>query len=187
MAEDISAKLRAIDPAILTEVVRQDQRSSSLIVTHWTVRRLSEKGIRNPDGLWLFSGEGQDGVGSQTWSVVLKILERPEEESPLSNPWYWKRELLWVQSGLIERLLEPVKSPRFYRVEETTDGVWLWQEYVENHRPDPWKTEDYAFAAHQLGLWNGLCSTKSPIAAEPWFARQHYRFWYTKTNPEVDF
>jgi len=187
MVEDLLVKLKAIDPSILAEVVRQDRRSPSFEITDWTVRRLSDKGIRNPDGLWLFRGDGQDGLRSQAWSVVLKILERPEQESPLSDPWYWKRELLWVKSGLIEQLLGPVKSPRFYRVEETADGAWLWQEYVENHRPDPWRTEDYAFAAHQLGLWNGICSPKSPIPAEPWFARQHYRFWYTKTNPEVDF
>ena len=98
MADDMLAKLMAIDPEILTDVVRQDRRSPTFEITTWSVKRLSDKGIRNPDGLWLFSGEGKDGEGSQPWSMVLKILEREEEESPLDNPWYWKRELLLVQS-----------------------------------------------------------------------------------------
>lgn len=187
MAEDMLEKLKSIDRAILTDVVRSDQRIPAFDITHWSVRRLSDKGIMNPDGLWLFSGEGNNGGRSRHWSVVLKILERPEQESPASDPWYWKRELFVAQPQFLERLSGPIKTPRFYRVEEVPDGVWIWQEYVENHRPDPWRTEDYAFAAHQLGLWNGICSTKNPIPAEPWFARQHYRFWYTETNPEVDF
>jgi hypothetical protein len=54
MAEDMARKLQAIDSAILTDVVRQDQRSPLFEVTGWSVRRLSDKGVTNPDGLWLF-------------------------------------------------------------------------------------------------------------------------------------
>jgi hypothetical protein len=187
MTDDMLAKLRSIDPEIVANVVRQDQRSPSFDITEWSVKRLSDKGIRNPDGLWLFSGEGKNGVRSQSWSVVLKILEREEQESPPSDMWYWKRELLLVQSGVMERLPGPVKAPRFYKAEETSEGAWLWLEYIENHRPDPWGLDDYAFAAHQLGYWNGVCTTSRFLADETWLARRHYRSWYTKTNPEKDF
>jgi Phosphotransferase enzyme family len=180
-------KLKAIDPAILRDVVRQDQRNPSFEITNWSVRRLSDQGIINPDGLWLYSGEGNDGGKSQSWSVVLKILERSREDAPPYDLWYWKRELLWMQSGHIERLPGPVKCPRFYKAEETLEGAWLWQEHVKNERPDPWSLEDYAFAARQLGLWNGAYVCGTPLPDETWFTRQHYRSWYTKTNPEQDF
>jgi hypothetical protein len=186
MGEDLLVKLKAIDPSILTDVVRQDRHNPSFEITNWTVRRLSDKGIINPDGLWLFSGDGYDGERSGTWSVVLKILQRPEKEAPLSDLWYWKRELLWMQSGLMQRLPGPVKGPRFYRGEETPDGAWLWQEYVENRRVNPWTLDDYAFAAHQLGCWNGAYLRGKPLPAEPWFARRHYRSWYTEADPEKD-
>jgi hypothetical protein len=130
MAEDMVVKLQAINSAILTDVVRQDQHSPRFEVTGWSVRRLSDKGVSNRDGLWLFSGAGYDNEGSRSWSVVLKILHRQEPEPPLSDLWHWKREFFVAQSGLLARLPGPVKAPRFYRTEETSDGAWLWQEYV---------------------------------------------------------
>jgi hypothetical protein len=187
MDDKLLEKLRAIDPFTLTDVVRQDQCSQSFEITSWSVKRLSNKGVINPDGLWLFSGEGKDGAGPRPWSIVLKILERPEQESPASDLWYWKREVLCVQSGLMERIPGPVKAPRFYKVEENAAGAWLWQEHVENQRPDPWSLDDYAFAAHQLGLWNGASICGIPLPEELWFTQKHYRSWYSKTNPEKDF
>ncbi len=187
MGNETLEKLNAIDPEILTDVVRQDQRNPSFEITKWSVRSLSDKGVINPDGLWLFSGEGNDGGQTQPWSVVLKILQRSEQEAPSSDLWYWKRELLWVRSGLMERLPGPVKGPRFYRAEEIPDGAWLWQEHVENQCPNPWSLDDYAFAAHQLGLWNGAYLCGTPLPDGPWFTRKHYRSWYSETNPEQDF
>jgi hypothetical protein len=187
MDDPLLAKLETIDPAILIDVVRQDQQNPFFEITKWSVKRLSDKGVINPDGLWLFSGEGNDEGRAKSWSVVLKILERSEPESPPSDLWYWKREPLWVQSGLAEQLPGPVKSPRFYKVEETPGGAWLWQEHVRDQHPDPWTLDEYAFAARQLGLWNGayVCGTHLPD--QPWFARKHYRSWYSQTNPEIDF
>ena len=187
MDDNLLEKLKAIDSVILTNIVRQDQRNPSFEITGWSVKRLSDKGVINPDGLWLFSGEGNDGGRSQPWSVVLKILQRPEQESPQNDLWYWKRELLMVQSGLLECLPSPVKAPRFYRVEETPDGAWLWQEHIENQRSNPWGLDDYAFAARQLGLWNGADLRGAPLRDESWLTRKHYRSWYNETNPEQDF
>ena len=187
MDKNLLDKLKGIDPDILTDVVRQDQRNLSFEITKWSVKRLSDKGVINPDGLWLFSGEGNDHGESKPWSVVLKILERQEQDVPLSDLWYWKRELLLVQSGLIERLPGPVKAPRYYKVEETPDGAWIWQEHMKDDRSSPWALEDYAFAARQLGFWNGTYILGEPFPAEPWFTREHYRSWYTHTNPEQDF
>ena len=188
MADDMVGKLQAIDSAVLTDVVRQDQRSPRFEVTGWSVRRLSDKGVTNPDGLWLFRGEGYDNEGSRAWSVVLKILHRQEPEPPLSDLWHWKREFFVAQSGLLARLPEPVKAPRFYRAEETSDGAWLWQEYVQTQRASTaWGVDEYAFAARQLGQWNGACVINQAMPTEPWLIRQHYQSWYPQANPEQDF
>lgn len=185
--DDVLEKLRATDPEILTTVVRQDLNNPAFEITHWSVSRLNGKGIINPDDLWLFSGEGQSGGAFQTWSVVLKILQRPEQEAPPEDRRYWKRELLFAQSQLLEQLPGPVKSPRFYHPEETPDGAWIWQEHVQNQRPDPWSLDDYAFVAHQLGLWNGAFGSGEPLPDEPWLTRKHYHTWYSNANPEQDF
>lgn len=182
--EELFARLKAIDPATLTDVVRQDQRSPSFEVTEWTVQRLSEKGIRNPDGLWLFSGEGHDSCGPRAWSVVLKRFYRPEYVAPPGDLRYWKRELMLAQSGLLEGLPEGVRAPRFYRVEQTPDGAWLWMEHVKTHRADVWELDDYTFAARQLGYWNGKLAVSKPLPTQPWLTRQHYRSWLTGVDLE---
>lgn len=78
MTEDMLARLKEIDMAILNDVVKKDQGSPSFEISEWSVKRLSSQGVMNPDGLWLFSGEGSDRQGSRPWSVVLKIIQRPE-------------------------------------------------------------------------------------------------------------
>ena len=187
MADEMMATLEAIDPALLTEVVREDQRSPEFDITQWSVKRLSDKGIINPDGLWLFSGQGQDSAGSRAWAVVLKILQRPEQEPPLSDLWHWKRELFLAQSKMLQRLPGPVRAARVYRAEEKSDGAWLWQEYIDARRPNgPWELEDYGFAARQLGIWHARCLASGPMPAEPWLTRQHYRSWYADANPDKD-
>ena len=177
MANDRLAQLQALDPAILTEVVRQDRRSSTFEVGAWSVRRLSDKGIINPEGLWLLSGEGRDGGETRPWSVVVKTLQRQEQEPPSSDLWHWRREALLAQSGLAEGLPGRVRAPRFYRVDETPDGAWVWMEHVVDDRPGPWTLDDYAFAARQLGYWNGTQLVGGPMPTEPWLARQHWRTW----------
>ena len=50
-------------------------------------------------------------------------------------------------------------------------------EYVTGIRTSPWTLDDYAFAAHQLGLWNGFYLTGTSLPSESWLARQAYRSW----------
>ena len=188
MSETSLGEPPAIEPTILADVVRQDQSSPHFDLTSWSVRRLSDKGISNPDGLWFLSGEGHDQQGSRSWSLVLKILQRPEYELPPSHLWYWKRELLLAQSNLLEKLPGPVKAPHMYRAEETATGARLWLEYIE---PNPtittWGVAEYAFAAYQLGFWNGACATSLPVPTDPWLTRQQYRYWYADADPGQDF
>jgi hypothetical protein len=184
MDNDMLEKLNAIDPAILTDVVRQDQNNPFFEITEWNVKRLSDKGVANPDGLWLFSGQGNNGKEKQLWSVVLKILERQEEEPSTDDLWYWKREYLLAQSRLTENIA--VKAPRFYHSEETSDGAWIWMEHVGDHHPGKWTLDEYAFAAYQLGRWNSTYLIGTPLPNANWLTRQHYRTWLSFVNPEED-
>jgi len=186
MVEDLLEKLKGIDVAILTNVVCKDQNDPNFEITEWDVKRLSDKGIANPDGLWLFSGIGIGSKGIQPWSVVLKILVRQNDEPPLDNHWHWKREFLWAQSGLANNLMCPVKAPRLFHSEETPDGAWIWMECVKELHPGSWTLDNYAFAAHQLGLWNGVYLTGTSLPTENWLARQHYRSWLSWIKFEED-
>ena len=173
MDEGFLEKLMAIDPTILTDIVRQDQNDQAFEITNWTVKRLSDKGIANPDGLWLFSGQGNSDKETRPWSVVLKILQRQDEGLPADNVWHWKREFSLAQSGLSNQLQGPIKAPHIYHSNETPEGAWIWMEHVEGIQSAPWTLDEYAFAARQFGLWNGSYLTGTSLPTEPWLARKH--------------
>ncbi len=174
-----------VEESLLADVVCRDQDSASFRIARWSARRLSGKGIINPEGLWLFSGEGSDGQGMRPWSVVLKKLTSFAPETPPGAFWYWKREVLLAQSGLTERLPGPVRAPRFYHTEETATGAMLWMEFVRDRRPAEWGIEDYAFAARQLGLWNGACFLEMKLPDDPWLCRNPYPGWLSMVDPKT--
>jgi hypothetical protein len=184
MDDNLLETLKTIDPALLTHVVRKAQDAPALEIADWAVTRLSDKGIANPDGLWLFRGRGTVDDEAQSWSIVLKVLDRQDEETPPDNLWYWKREFLVAQSDLAVDL--PVKAPLVYHAEEAPDRAWIWMEHVEDLCPGPWNLDAFSFAAHQLGLWNGLYSNGSALPEEDWLTRQPYRAWLGRVNAEED-
>src|SRR5258706_5690906 len=147
MSEVRRQMLAAIDVAQLTEVVRRALASASFQITEWSVRQLSDQGVMNNEGLWLYSGQGHDRQGARPWSVVLKTLLRDEPEPPASDLWSRKRELQLAQSGLTDRLPGTVVAPRFYLTDERPDGPWVWMEHIQDARPGPGKLEDFAFPA----------------------------------------
>jgi hypothetical protein len=174
MIEAMLDRLQRISLDVLTDVVRQDQRRSSLIITDWAVQPLSDKGIINPGGLWALDGHARAAHGTCAWSLVIKVLRHPPHEVSPSSPWYWKREVDFVQSALLSRLPGPIRAPHFYRVDEHRDDVWVWMERVRPSSSEPWTPDDFRRTAHDLGRWNGACLAQVGFPTEPWLARHHY-------------
>ena len=57
MKTDALTALQTLDPAVLTDIVRQDQRNPAFKLLDWTVQLLShEKIIATTGGLYRFSG-----------------------------------------------------------------------------------------------------------------------------------
>ena len=81
----------------------------------------------------------------------------------LGVPPCWKREVDFVQSALRSRLPGPIRSPRFYRVDEHRDDVWVWMERVRPSSSEPWTPDDFRLTAHDLGQWNGACLTRTEM------------------------
>jgi hypothetical protein len=176
MPEDMLGTLQAIDPMLLAGVVRQDQLSTAFEITEWTVKRLSDKGMINPDGLFLFSGEGYDERGTRSWSVVLKYLKDPGEEQNAEDVHYWKRETLLIQTGLLASLPHSIARPRFYGTTEREGSVWVWMEHIVQSKPH-WTIDQYVFAARQIGRFNAACLTLNPMPDYPWLCKGHLRKW----------
>jgi hypothetical protein len=176
MPEDMLGTLQSIDPMLLAGVVRQDQLSTAFEITEWTVKRLSDKGMINPNGLFLFSGEGYDERGTRSWSVVLKYLKDPGEEQNAEDVHYWKRETLLIQTGLLASLPHSIARPRFYGTTEREGSVWVWMEHIVQSKPH-WTIDQYVFAARQIGRFNAACLTLNPMPDYPWLCKGHLRKW----------
>jgi hypothetical protein len=175
MSQDRLAEIRAIDPRLLLDVVRQDQRSPTFELLNWDVNRLSVEGAANAVGLFLFSGQGHDERGTRSWSVVLKHFTDPGVEQDPHSQWYWKRELLVAQSGITKNLPGSVVAPRFYNLVEGDGTDWLWMEYLIGTTPQAWTQENFVFAAQELGRFNGAYLAGLPLPDFPWLSKGHAR------------
>jgi len=183
MTTDIPSQLQSIDPAVLADVVRQDQCSPAFEITSWSINFLSDKGLMNPDGLILFKGEGCDTQGSRPWSVVLKLFNvPPHPDLGINSLWHWSRELSVSRSDLIERLPRQLLAPRFYGTTEWTGHVGLWMEHIAGDAPDTWGIDEYAFAARRLGQYNAAC-LHVQLPDYPWLARTAIEDWLAAWEP----
>lgn len=185
MSQTMPEPLHHLDPALLADVVQQDQRSPTFAIVDWQVARLSDKGIINPDGLFRIYGHGRDGQETRQWSVVLKVLSQPNHTPEPTNLWYWKRETLAVQSGLFATLPSAIGAPRFYGVTTQQGSDWLWMEDLTDVVAGPWRLEDYAYAAHQLGRFNAAYLQGTPLPEAPWLCRGHARTWTEGLPPHA--
>src|SRR5262245_48036021 len=174
---DTLATLRALDPALLTGVVRQARGNPTFELLDWTVEPMShEKIIETTGGLFRFSGEGRDEHGSQPWSIVLKILHNPQTWGQDPRYWaYWKRELLAFQSGLLGTLPTGLRAPRCYGASETDDQGWIWLEHIEETTGRRWSMDHFHRAAHMAGRSAGAFLTGTPLPEAPWLSAPFFR------------
>jgi hypothetical protein len=179
------SQLQAIDPAVLADVVRQDQCSPAFEITSWTAGVLSDKGAATAQGLLLFKGEGRDAQGSRPWSVVLKTLTvDPNPDIGIDSLWHWGREIAVSRSDLLERLPSHVRPPRFYGTTEWDGKVGLWMEHIAGDAPDRCGLDEYAFAARRLGQFNAACLNVQ-LPAYPWLVRAAIPDWLATWSPEA--
>jgi hypothetical protein len=177
MATDRLQAPATLDAARLAPIVRRALASPSFEIGQWDVRLLSKDGMVNPEGLFLFSGDGHDERGRRHWSVVLKALRSRLPEPDLAHPWHWKREYWAMESGLLDRLPGPLVPPRCYGVELQPDGAWIWMEQIVDSSPRRWGLGEFAFAAEQLGLTTGAWLASGATLDYPWLSRGLERFW----------
>ena len=175
MPQELLDLLRAVDEAELVAVVRQDQRSPTFEILNWNIEPFGEKGIANADTLFRFSGQGRDEQGIRPWQVVVKTFKDPGTGLDSRHLRYWKRELLAMQSGFLANLPGPVVAPRCYGTHAYEGGEWVWMEQVADSATGIWTVDQYAFAAHELGRFNGRCFVNHSLPDYPWLCKNHVR------------
>ena len=105
MTDPLPAAVRAIDPVLLSEVARQAVRAATFELRDWSVTALRhEKLIETTGGLFRYRGR----VGTAARAGLVGYIEdyqRPDEggQDP-PGIYYWRREVLAYQTGLLARL-----------------------------------------------------------------------------------
>src|SRR5512136_1328606 len=115
------ALMQDVEQAYLTNLVRKALDRPGLQVTEWKAEAL-HGGVEWNSAVFRFRGQASDGVESLPWSLILKVVRPSEKASEPAGIWYWKREALAYQSGLLHTLPGGnVTAPACHLVDERPD------------------------------------------------------------------
>ena len=117
-------EIKDIDRIMLTSLVRQVLNDPAAEIHQWKHEPVSYINTEELNlGLHRFQGTVKDEGGARTWSIILKAVKAPRNDS---HPTYWnyhRREILAYQSGLVTNLPGGLSAPLCLGINEYDDGV----------------------------------------------------------------
>jgi hypothetical protein len=133
-------------------------------------------------GVYRLSGLAETGNGRSPWSLILKVVNAPENPTGLDNAHYWKREFLAYQSGLLDYLSDQLVAPRCLLAQDMTAvSYWLWLEDAAgkpgDELGDEWPLAHFEVAGRHLGQFNGRYLDPNNHPSYPWLSRNWLRAW----------
>jgi hypothetical protein len=177
-----------VDRPYLTDLARKVLDRPALQITDWKVQPL-HGGFEWDSAVFRFQGEARDAGESIPWSLILKCIKSTPQAAEPGGIWYWKREALAYQSGMLHRLPGGnITAPACYEVRERPDGsMWLWMEDAKDDISTPWPVEHYAVVARHLGQFNGAYLTGQAFPSEPWVTRNWLRMYVEHAAEMIEF
>jgi ketosteroid isomerase-like protein len=189
MVEDFATRLAAVDQRMLAPLVAQALDKPEVELLNWGYEFLNGgfghwAGVC---GIYRFSGMAHAGAELLPWTLVLKALARTSGANSSPDPaawYYWKREVLVYQSGLLANLPRELTAPRcFGVVEQPGKEIWLWLEAIREETGRVWPLERYNIAARHLGQFNGAYLAGRPQPAQPWLTQGRWHDWESMAEP----
>jgi hypothetical protein len=183
-------EIKEIDSAVLTEPVRQALDSRTAEIQHWECHSIRYINTEESNlGLYRFTGTARDGNDDHTWSMILKAVDAPVNDS---DPAYWnyhRREIFAYETGLLTALPGSLAAPRCFGIHKYSSGVcWLWLEDIPGSAAAGWSLTEYAQVARHLGQFNGAYLIDRPLPDVPWLSQHWMRGWleyYESSGREV--
>jgi hypothetical protein len=133
-------------------------------------------------------------VTADDWSAVLKLVGLGTGGHPNwkaggqpEHWYYWRREVLAYQSGLVASLTGGLRAPECYLISERVDGnVALWLEDLRGATPAVlWPLRRYSVAARHLGHAQGTFVDRRPLPDEAWLSRSWLRAYLTQRDVDI--
>lgn len=165
---DPVSALASLDRMQLSGPVARALGREQLAITNWQGEAL-QRGLSE---VYRLAGTASAQDQTLPWSLILKVARVWGEDDPTAL-FYWKREPLAYQSGLLDDLPGALVAPRCYSIDEPAPGVvWLWLEELSDTCADPWSLSCYGRAARHLGRFNGAYLVGRPLPSAPWLSQR---------------
>jgi hypothetical protein len=155
-------------------------------VGSWRCDLLHEAVASATVGIWRVHADG--------WSVVLKLVGHGERGHPNwqagdrpEHWYYWRREVLAYQSGLLSSLSGGLRAPTCYFTAEGSDShVALWIEDLEGASPATrWPLAQYGRASRHLGQGQGEFVAGRPLPEHQWLSRSWLRSYLAQRDADI--
>jgi hypothetical protein len=126
-------------------------------------------------------------------SAVLKLIAHSDDghahwrsgEDP-SHWYYWRREVLAYESGLLASLPGALRAPGCLLVADRDDGsVALWLEDLPGQPATAWSIERYGVGARHLGAMQGAFLGGAALPSHPWLSRGWLRAYAAQRDDDL--
>ena len=112
---DTRKQLETLDSITLIPIIQRAIGSETIDLGEWSFQEIQGGGGEGL-GIYRCLGQAIDRGTPIQWSLILKVLGRPEQGGDVSAWNYWKREADAYQSGFLNDLPAEVKSPRCFGI-----------------------------------------------------------------------
>ena len=183
---NVGVPLQELDDQTLTPVVARALNTATITLGQWQATKIHENYNPLTEGVYRVTGTAHAGARTLPWSVILKIVRWWDMSANFSSDWandpthffYWKREALVFQSGILHGLQHQLAPPTCYGVLDVAgDRLWLWLEDVQETQPGRWNLDRHILAARHFGQFNGAFAQAAALPTYPWLSQHFLRQW----------
>jgi hypothetical protein len=154
-------------------------------VGEWTCESIFAPVVSGTAGIWRVRGGPV--------SFVVKVVRHSADGHPNwltgedpSHWYYWKREALAYESGLLDSFSGGLRGPRLLASVHRDDGtIALWLEDLGSRSAAGWDAPRYRAAARDLGQAQGAFAAGRPLPEDRWLSRGWLRTYLTQRDTEM--
>jgi hypothetical protein len=165
------------EPAYLQSIIHRNKPYHSCELLSWNCIPLGKN--KEESSVFRVFCNVLNHKEKRVYALILKILKPDALRKESHHYYYWKREALVYQSGILNQLPAGIRAPECYAVEEKQNGdIWIWLEdiNIENLQSD-WSLHQMKKVSYLLGKFNGRYLSGTPLPAHSFLCRNWLKSW----------
>ncbi|WP_152523832.1 hypothetical protein [Paenibacillus alvei] len=165
------------DTAYLQSIIHNIEPSESWELLTWSYIPLGEN--KEESSVFRVFCTVLSNRDKKDYSLILKILKPDSFRNQSNHYYYWKREALVYQSGILNQLPTGIRAPKCYAVEEKSHGdIWIWLEDIDIVIVQcEWSFNQMVKVSHLLGKFNGSYLSGTSLPTDSFLCHTWLRSW----------